>query len=255
MTDKEYWSPEELAMKKALNSIREDYPDFWKDFEEFTEESEPSKTVDFPERREEIAKPDLEKIRQRKFRRRLIVACFLGVCVLSTALAIFINSDTAHAVKFAMEKKYYQAKGWVQATELEWVEDNNVMVVLVTEKEQVEKYKTFWEELLIPDYMTNEYRFEELYIEKYVNGFINATYKFVKGNDYILIYIRNKYEDINYQLWINTDDVRSGAYKYNVWKDRELNKNGIEIIMEGVAISVSGSIGVDELVKIVNGLE
>ena len=163
MTNKEYWSPEELAMQNALDSIREDYPDFWKEFEEFTEESEPSKTVDFPERREEITKPDQEKIRQRKFRRRLIVACFLGVCVLSTALAIFINSDTAHAVKFAMEKKYYQAKGWVQATDPDRISNENVMIIIETDEKKILRYKDFWEPLMYPEYMTSDYMFEKLY--------------------------------------------------------------------------------------------
>ncbi|MBR6500406.1 MAG: hypothetical protein IKT25_02740, partial [Firmicutes bacterium] len=88
MSNKEYRSPEELAMQKALDGIREEFPDFWKDLEEFDEEPETSKpeTVDLV----------IEATRRRKFRRRLIAACFIGVCILSTAMTIFINSDTAH---------------------------------------------------------------------------------------------------------------------------------------------------------------
>lgn len=255
MTDKEYWSPEELAMKKALNSIREEYPDFWKDFEEFTEESEPSKTVDFPERREEIAKPDLEKIRQRKFRRRLIVACFLGVCVLSTALAIFINSDTAHAVKFAMEKKYYQAKGWVQATES--IEGkNDVIIVSVLEEEKLYNYKELWNELKVPEYMTSGYEFVELCIEKFVNGYVIATYEYRnKDDNSIVILLRNIISDNNTQLWIKAYDVCEGQYQYKVWEDETVNKSGIEIIMKNITVSVCGTIDENELKKIVNGLE
>ena len=130
MKKNDYQSPEELAMQEALDRIREEYPDFWKDMDGLSEDT---------------TKPDSEKRQRRKFRRRLIAACFIGVCLLSTALAIFVNSDTAHAVKFAMEKKYYQAKGWVQATDPEEV-DKNVIIVSTVEEEELSYYKEFWDE-------------------------------------------------------------------------------------------------------------
>ena len=132
MKKNDYQSPEELAMQEALDRIREEYP-------------------------------DSEKRQRRKFRRRLIAACFIGVCLLSTALAIFVNSDTAHAVKFAMEKKYYQAKGWVQATDPGSVNDNNSMIIVETNEENIPRYKEFWHKLKTPSYMTYGYTFKEQY--------------------------------------------------------------------------------------------
>lgn len=255
MTDKEYWSPEELAMKKALNSIREDYPDFWKEFEEFTEESEPSKTVDFPERREEIAKPDLEKIRQRKFRRRLIVACFLGVCVLSTALAIFINSDTAHAVKFAMEKKYYQAKGWVQATDPDRVDDENVIVVTVTNETEVPKYKTFWDGLKILGYIPKGYVFGELFVEKYVSGDVVAVYTYYKGDEKLAILLENDCSKKNTQSWMQSKNIRNGEVEYCIWEDSSVGIRGMDVIFDDVIVSIGGNVTNEELIAIVNELQ
>ncbi|MBO5666706.1 MAG: hypothetical protein J6S45_04600, partial [Firmicutes bacterium] len=123
MNNRDHWSPEELAMQDAVDRIREEHPDFWKDLSDLSDLSD--LPPDLPENepffeevpREEIAKPDLEKTRRKKTRRRIIAACFVSVLVLSTALAIFINSDAAYAMKFAIEKKYYQAKGWLQATD------------------------------------------------------------------------------------------------------------------------------------------
>ncbi len=240
MKKNDYQSPEELAMQEALDRIREEYPDFWMDMDGLSEDT---------------TKPDSEKRQRRKFRRRLIAACFIGVCLLSTALTIFVNSDTAHAVKFAMEKKYYQAKGWVQATDPGRVDDKNMMTALVTDENKISTIKMLWRDLPIPNYVIDEYSFAELYIEKYVNGFVEACYKYTKKDDNIFICIRNDISDINYQLWLNSKDVCNGQYDYYIWTDATINRNGIEIIMDELVVSVYGSAEIEELVKIVNGLQ
>ena len=239
MKKNDYQSPEELAMQEALDRIREEYPDFWKDMDGLSEDT---------------TKPDSEKRQRRKFRRRLIAACFIGVCLLSTALAIFVNSDTAHAVKFAMEKKYYQAKGWVQATDPGHTENDNITII-IDEEEKISVGEMIWEELKRPSYMSDGYEFSELCLEKTISGIITATYQY-KSNDRILvIMLRNSANNKNAQLWISHKNMLESEFVYNAWFDESLGINGIDTIINDVFVSVAGSLENDELVKIVNGLE
>ena len=247
MNNKEYRSPEELAMQKALDGIREEFPDFWKGLEEFDEEPETSKP--------ETADPVIEATRRRKFRRRLIAACFIGVCILSTAMTIFINSDTAHAMKFAMEKKYYQAKGWVEATDSDAVNDNNSMVIIEEDENKILRYEEFWKPLMYPEYMTEGYKFDELYIEKYINGNGFATYRYANGYKQLLITIYPYMEISNNVLWITTANVREGRCEYKTWYDINTDSNGIDIIINDMSITVRGTIVLEELIQIVNGLK
>lgn len=247
MNNKEYRSPEELAMQKALDGIREEFPDFWKDLEEFDEEPETSKP--------EISDPVIEATRRRKFRRRLIAACFIGVCILSTAMTIFINSDAAHAMKFAMEKKYYQAKGWVQATDPDRVSDENMMIVIERNEENIRKYEEFWEPLMYPEYMCDNYKLDYLRIEKWINGVCLATYHYKKGNQLVSITIAPCNDQDNNILWLSTEDVRNGTCVYKTWYDSNADNNGIDVLIDNVSITVRGAIDLEELIGVVNGLK
>lgn len=247
MNNKEYRSPEELAMQKALDGIREEFPDFWKDLEEFDEEPETSKP--------ETSDPVIEATRRRKFRRRLIVACFIGVCILSTAMTIFINSDAAHAMKFAMEKKYYQAKGWVQATDPGNVNDSNVMIIVEEDETIISRYEELWEPLMYPEYMSDHYVFDFLRIEKWVNGIGLATYSYQNEDKFISITIKPYEGRGNNILWISTEDVRNGTCEYKTWYDLNTESNGINVILGDFCITVRGYVDIPELIRIVNGLK
>lgn len=246
MNNREHWSPEELAMQEAMDRISEEYSDVLQELADLSDVS------DLPGDCSE--QPDPILIRRRKFRRRLIAACFLGVCMLSTALAIFINSDTCHAIKFAMEKKYYQAKGWVQATDPENVNENNMMIVIETDETKIRQYEEFWEPLMYPGYMMSDYTFDKLRIEKYMSGEGYAIYYYSKNNEVIKITMMPNGDPGNNILWVTTDEVRDGLCEYQVWYDQATNCNGIECFIDNVSVTVRGAVELDELKKIVNGL-
>lgn len=250
MNNREYWSPEELAMQNAVDRIREEYPDFWDDLSDLSDLSdlpgEPMEPTD--------PTPEEERRSRKKFRRRLIAACFVGVCLMSTALAIFINSDTAHAIKFAMEKKYYQAKGWVQATDPENVNDSNTMIIIETDEEKIYQYEEFWEPLMYPGYMTEYYEFGELHIEKWINGLGSAIYTYVNEAESIDIIISNSNEYRNDMLWTTTEEILNGKDEYKLWYDPSTNSKGIEIVIDGNSITIKGNVEEPELIKIAMGL-
>jgi len=261
MNNREHWSPEELAMQKAMDRIREEHPDFLNDLSDLSDFSdlpgepmEPEKTADAPKVGEEVPAIEVKRRIRKKFRRRLIVACSIGVFLLSTFLTIFVNSDTCHAIKFAMEKKYYQAKGWVQATNPDRVSDENMMIIIETDESKIHRYEEFWEPLMYPGYMTDGYKFDELYVEKYINGMGLATFNYENNDNSIVITIASSDNSNNKVLWVTTEDVRNGECEYKVWYDTDTKNNWINIIIGEAAITIRGPIDIGELKKIVNGM-
>ena len=250
MNNREHWSPEELAMQNAVDRIREEYPDFWNDLSDLSDLSdlpgEPMEPTD--------PTPEAERRSRKKFRRRLIAACFIGVCLMSTALAIFINSDTAHAIKFAMEKKYYQAKGWVQATDPENMNDNNLMVIIEEDETKIRRYEEIWEPLMYPEYMAKGYEFLELYVEKYMNGEGVAIYTYKNNNSKIDITIMPNVNPGNNMLWVTSNDIRNGTCEYNMWYDQGSRNHGLDVMIDDLSVTVRGMIETSELIRIVNGL-
>ena len=120
MNNREEWSQTEQDLEKMLEKIRKEYPDFWAE--------EPELPRD--------CKAGMERFREeqaKKRRRHALIAACCTFCILgSTALTLFVNSDTAHAMKFALEKKYYEVNGMISATDPDRVSDENVIFVTIT---------------------------------------------------------------------------------------------------------------------------
>ncbi|MBQ8590898.1 MAG: DUF4367 domain-containing protein [Firmicutes bacterium] len=253
MNNKEDWTSMEKNMQTILDQIREEYPDFWMDEPGLAEDTKTIPTQCQEEREKREAK------RLRRHRRRVIAAGFIAVILIGIGTGIFLNSDTAHAMKFAMEKKYYQAKGWVQATDPDRVDDENVITVLVTDEAEVPKYKSFWKELIVPQYIPMGYTFKELYVEKYVHGLTSAVYTYQDNNpsslEKIHVAIRNNAFEYNTQLWLQSNDIFNGERKYNIWKDESTGMKGMDVIVDNTIISICGNIEIEELVAIINSMQ
>lgn len=249
MNNKEDWTSMEKNMQTILDQIREEYPDFWMDEPGLAEDTKAIPTQCQEEREKREAK------RLRRHRRRVIAAGFIAVILIGIGTGIFLNSDTAHAMKFAMEKKYYQAKGWVQATDPDRVEDENVMTIKIFDEANVEECKKVWPEILIPKYMTEGYLFNELYIEKHIGGETAIYLHYQSGEKCIDILVSSYHIKDNNVIWMKTDNIRNGQCEYLTWHDSVSETNGIDFISNSEIVSVYGTESLKELEKIVNGLE
>ena len=244
MNNREEWSQTEQDLEKMLEKIRKEYPDFWAE--------EPELPRD--------CKAGMERFREeqaKKRRRRALIAACCAFCILgSTALTLFVNSDTAHAMKFALEKKYYEVTGMISATDPDGVNEENSISVVVTDEAQIEEYKKIWDGLMVPGYMPDEAQFEELYIEKTLSGMTMAEYSYnLPDETKIIIRMNLAAEEENNILWNCSDEVKNGAYRFNLWEDEIIGTRGIEVIVEDILISVCGSVKNNVLIDIVNGLK
>lgn len=244
MNNREEWSQTEQEMQKMLDNIRKEYPDFWAEEPKLPKSCKNGKKL-----------YNAEKSRRHR-RRATIAACFTACVLGSTALTIFVNSETAHAMKFALEKKYYELSGMaIVATNPNQVSEENTISVDTTDESQIETYKKFWDGLLIPEYMTEGYEFKELYIEKSITGAVVAEYIYECDDRAIDIQINSLSEDVSTILWSISDEVRGGRIRYRLWKDEILDVRGIDVILDDKLVTVTGKESDSEWINIVNGLK
>lgn len=245
MNNREEWSQTEQEMQKMLDNIRKEYPDFWAEEPKLPKSCKNGKKL-----------YNAEKSRRHR-RRATIAACFTACVLGSTALTIFVNSETAHAMKFALEKKYYELSGMaIAATNPDMVSDENTISVNIADESQIETYKKFWDGLLIPEYMTAGYKFETLIIEKHLKGEVLANYSYSNcDGDKLQIQMNTISEKDNSILWMVSDEVRDGDQEYHTWKDEIAGINGINVLFPERLVSVSGKLSDAELINIVNRLK
>lgn len=244
MNNREEWSQTEQEMQKMLDNIRKEYPDFWAEEPKLPKSCKNGKKL-----------YDAEK--SRRHRRRATIAACLTACVLgSTALMIFVNSETAHAMKFALEKKYYELSGMaVVATNPNMADEENTISVDIVDENQIETYKKFWDNLPIPGYMIDEYEFKKLHIEKNFKGTVIAEYVYELNDKVIDIQITSLFEETNAVIWSTSSEVKEGEAQYQLWSDEILDVHGINVIFNNMLITVSGQESEEELINIVNELE
>lgn len=244
MNNREEWSQTEQDLEKMLEKIRTEYPDFWAE--------EPELPRD--------CKAGMERFREeqaKKRRRHALIAACCTFCILgSTALTLFVNSDTAHAMKFALEKKYYEMTGMISATDIDRVNEENSISVVVTDEAQIEKYKKIWDGVMTLSYVPAEYKFKELQITKYLNGTGAANYYYCNKSDIcFMVSIRSYNYSQNNIIWLTSEEVRNGKCEYRIWNDEVVNVKGIEVVFPDRIIVVCGPFEEEELVNIVNGME
>lgn len=244
MNNREEWSQTEQEMQKMLDNIRKEYPDFWAEEPKLPKSCKNGKKL-----------YNAEKSRRHR-RRATIAACFTACVLGSTALTIFVNSETAHAMKFALEKKYYELSGMAVATaNPNQVSEKDAIVVSVTDESQIEMCKKFWDSLLIPKYMIAGYEFKELYVEKSITGAVIAEYIYQYNDKSVNIKMKSSSEEANTILWLTSSEVRGGTAQYRLWTDEILDIQGINVVLDDMAITVSGKESDSELINIVNELK
>lgn len=244
MNNREEWSQTEQEMQKMLDNIRKEYPDFWAEEPKLPKSCKNGKKL-----------YNAEKSRRHR-RRATIAACFTACVLGSTALTIFVNSETAHAMKFALEKKYYELSGMTIATaNPDQVSEKDTIVMSVTDENQIEMCKKFWDDLLIPEYMIAGYEFKELYVEKSITGAVIAEYIYQYNDKSVNIKIKSSSEEANTILWLTSSEVRGGTAQYWLWTDEILDIQGINVVLDDMAITVSGKESNSELINIVNELK
>lgn len=243
MNNREEWSQTEQEMQKMLDNIRKEYPDFWAEEPKLPKSCKNGKKL-----------YDAEKSRRHR-RRAAIAACFTACVLGSTALTIFVNSETAHAMKFALEKKYYEVSGMISTTNPDSISEENLIAITTEDENQVETCKKFWDGVITVDYVPDGYQFKKLEVTKYLNGLALADYRYEKedGTSFTIA-VRSSSNEETDILWTVSKKVKNGECEYRIWEDEIAETKGIDVLLPGKVVVACGKLSEDELINIVNGM-
>ena len=137
---------------------------------------------------EEIPDPDLSflnKPREKKrhshiYRFATVAACVALIFVTSSSMAVWMNSEAAHAMKFNLEKTFHKiTDGFFSTDEEENGETSeNEISITIDSMEDIDDAVAFMPDLPIPEYIPEGYELKSLDISKYVNGTYLVEYTF-----------------------------------------------------------------------------
>ncbi len=137
---------------------------------------------------EEIPDPDLSflnKPREKKrhshiYRFATVAACVALIFVTSSSMAVWMNSEAAHAMKFNLEKTFHKiTDGFFSTDEEENGETSeNEISITVDSMEDIDDAVAFMPDLPIPEYIPEGFELESLKVSKYINDGYWVRYRF-----------------------------------------------------------------------------
>ena len=90
---------------------------------------------------------------------RHVAAVFLALLVLSAGMTAWVNSQSAHALKFRIEKLFHENEDHRYSTEETESEGNNVISMNVSKLEELDSVRRQIPELRIPEILPEGYAF------------------------------------------------------------------------------------------------
>lgn len=216
---------------------------------------------------EEIPDPDLSflnKPREKKrhshiYRFATVAACVALIFVTSSSMAVWMNSEAAHAMKFNLEKTFHKiTNGFFSTDEEENGETSeNEISITIDSMEDIDDAVAFMPDLPIPGYIPEGFELESLKVSKFVNDSYSAEYKFISKDDlHIIIASRQSAsEDASAGLVIESEEVVLGDRVAYLYEDEYTNTFGSTFIVKNQLIDVKGNIDRNILLNVVKGIQ
>ncbi|MFV0518302.1 MAG: hypothetical protein ACK5MV_12985, partial [Aminipila sp.] len=173
-----------------------------------------------------------------------------------SGIAIWINSEPANALKFHIEKKFFELKNGGFSTEQnnDGQEDEGWITRKYTSMDDIDKAKKFMPELPVPGYIPETYKLNELYIEKLSSGGYTVEYIYNYKDKQIHINVFDIINDTQSQNNSIGEIVIENDKEIFVWEDVATDSFGGSVIIDNMIIYVLGDISRDEIIKIAANL-
>ncbi len=146
---------------------------------------------------ETIPEPDFSFLNEPKekkdhrflYRFGTVAVCVILIFVTSSGMAVWMNSEAAHAMKFNLEKTFHRiTDGFFSTDENESAETSeNEISITIDSMDDIDDAIAFMPDLPVPEYIPEGFELEELKVSKFVNGSNVSQYNFVKDKNKIII--------------------------------------------------------------------
>lgn len=242
VTLKEDWTEKDEIIRRAIQSVTADDPDFWRDGDAKTDFSFLDTTP----------KPVFsKKFFWHPFTR--VAAVLIVLLTVASGMAIWISTDPASAVKFNLEKKFYELTGKAGTSEeYDSIGNNNYINYETNTLEDIDKAKKILPELLVPGYIPEGFQLKTLWIRKDITEDFAAQYEFTAGEESTIKIQLHKLQEGE-----SSDEAFSGQEIIElpdrnicVWKDEVTEEESVFVFMTGNMVIISGSVSKEELIEI-----
>lgn len=211
----------------------------------------------------EIPKPDLSfmhaESRPKKMLHRMprVAACVLVLFVASGSMAVWVNSESAHALKFSMEKTFHRISSTLFSTsesDDENYEEDRI-TISIDSMDDIQDAVDFMPDLPIPEYIPEGFELEELEVTKFLDGTYSVNYEFLNEKQNSL-YIALNYDTNGIELGLvsELEEVYVGDRVLYPWEDTYTATHGISFLLDDQLIDIRGDVDQDDMVKIASQL-
>ena len=216
---------------------------------------------------EEIPDPDLSflnKPREKKrhshiYRFATVAACVALIFVTSSSMAVWMNSEAAHAMKFNLEKTFHKiTNGFFSTDEEENGETSeNEISITVDSMEDIDDAVAFMPDLPIPEYIPEGFELEPLKVSKFMNGTYSVEYKFNNKDDETGIFIASRQisdGEATAGLIVDCEVIQLNDREVYYYQDNYTKEHGASFLIMSQLIDVTGDVNRENLIKIASNI-
>lgn len=191
--------------------------------------------------------------KKRNFHRFSLIASFcMIIFVVSSGMALWINSESAHVLKFKVEKFYYKNFNGFYSTDDSADFSESEMGITINKIEDMESAAAYFPQLVFPYYIPNGFEFEKLDVTKYINGEATSNYQFLDkdGNDIGITTFYNLPEDSTSVLTLEAEEIKLNDRTFYYMYDAFTDTPSVVFLLNNDSYNISGDADKETLIKI-----
>lgn len=215
---------------------------------------------------ETIPEPDFSFLNEPKekkdhrflYRFGTVAVCVLLIFVTSSGMAVWMNSEAAHAMKFNLEKTFHKiTDGFFSTDESESAETSeNEISITIDSMDDIDDAIAFMPDLPVPEYIPEGFELEELKVSKFMNGSYTAQYNFVENEGRTIIINISSLESLETDtgLMIEAEKIILSDRTIYYYKDKYFDSYGVSFIQNQQLIEIKSCVGKDMIVQIASNI-
>ena len=211
---------------------------------------------------ETIPEPDFSFLNEPKekkdhrflYRFGTVAVCVILIFVTSSGMAVWMNSEAAHAMKFRLEKTFHRiTDGFFSTDENESAETSeNEISITIDSMDDIDDAIAFMPDLPVPEYIPEGFELEELKISKYMNGNYTVEYIFAnfEGAKFVIYSRYSMGEENDIGLIGESEVIELYDRVLYLTKDEYTEEYSLNLLIKNQLVTLTGDLDNNTMVKI-----
>lgn len=216
---------------------------------------------------ETIPEPDFSFLNEPKekkdhrflYRFGTVAVCVILIFVTSSGMAVWMNSEAAHAMKFSLEKTFHRiTDGFFSTDENESAETSeNEISITIDSMDDIDDAIAFMPDLPVPEYIPEGFELEELKVSKFVDKSYAVSYIFKNSNNkkFMISSHSTSEEDALAVVMADSEIIEFNDRKIYYYGDNYTNEDGASFILSEQLIAISGDLEKKDMIDLAERIE